>query len=270
MPGDSVIAGLHGNGSVEIVFDTSQVGPEASYDRGSGICSVSCHDHGGKRPRPSWNDARPMTCGDCHGSPPTGHFAGACSTCHHESDATGTSLVTTILHLNGTVDLGDGSGKCGACHGSGDDPSPSTAAHRTHHVPTLATPIQCSECHVAPTTLFSPGHLDGVAEITFSGRALARTAQPSWDGASCNDVACHGAGLAGVQLDHPSWADASGAAKACGACHGVPPPLQHTTSAACDRVECHGSEVERTTTSLAISADGRVMHVNGSIDVATR
>ena len=33
VPGPGVIGGLHGNGSVDIIYDTKLVGPEASFDR---------------------------------------------------------------------------------------------------------------------------------------------------------------------------------------------------------------------------------------------
>src|SRR5260370_13244741 len=132
VPSSDVISGVHGNGSTEIVFDKAIVSAEASYDRATGQCAVSCHDRGGARARPMWTDANAMTCGDCHASPPVGHFPGACSTCHREANATGTALVANALHMNGRVDPGDASGGCGACHGHRDDPWPMRAAHSSH------------------------------------------------------------------------------------------------------------------------------------------
>jgi predicted CxxxxCH...CXXCH cytochrome family protein len=265
-PPAEVIGGVHGNGSVEVIFDTSIVGPEASYDRTTGQCSVSCHHLGGARERPAWNDGGKMTCGDCHASPPPGHFPGACTTCHREANADGTSLSLGALHLNGRVDLGDGSGTCGACHGRGDDPWPTTAAHASHKNPTLASPIDCAVCHNVPSSVLSEGHLNGVVEVAFSGRALDRASQPQWDGRSCATVACHGSGLIDPPRVTPAWQDASGAARECGACHGIP-PTQHTASTSCDRSTCHGDEVDRSPPVLAISPSGKALHVNGMIDV---
>ena len=91
VPGASVVGGLHGNGSVEVVFDAKIVAPEASYDQKSGACAVSCHDQGGARPRPIWSDPTAMRCADCHGAPPTPHAPGPCTSCHREANATGTS-----------------------------------------------------------------------------------------------------------------------------------------------------------------------------------
>ncbi|HYM95675.1 MAG TPA: hypothetical protein VET26_00100, partial [Candidatus Sulfotelmatobacter sp.] len=66
----------------------------------------------------------------------------------------------------------------------------------------------------------------------------------------------------------PVWNDATGAASACGACHGVPPP-QHTSSTSCDRATCHGREVARDASGTPhIAAAGRSLHVNGVIDVS--
>jgi len=205
-PGKDVIGGLHANGSVEIIFD-ARVQPQMSYERSTGVCAVSCHDRGGARPRPTWSDNMPMRCGDCHASPPAHHYPGKCSGCHREADATGTSLLGGPLHMNGRVDVGDGSGKCGACHGQGDDPWPSTAAHGSHHAPTLAAPVACTTCHAVPPTILAPGHLDGVVEVALSEHALDRGASPIWNGQTCTGVACHGALLVDPPSVVPSWTD---------------------------------------------------------------
>lgn len=269
VPGAGVIGGFHGNGGVEVVFDPVTVTPEASYDRASGACAVSCHDQGGARPRPIWSDTTAMRCGDCHGAPPKTHFPGPCTSCHREANATGTSLAAGPLHMNGRVDLGNGNGTCGACHGSGGDPWPSTAAHLAHKTPTLTGPVDCSNCHTVPAMDMSPGHLDGIVQIAFAGRAVDRGARPTWNGQSCNSVACHGALLNEAPAVVPGWTNTSGNAKACGACHGVP-PTQHTPSTSCGRSNCHGAEVARAagTGVPQITASGRSTHINGIIDFA--
>ncbi len=267
VPGDPVIGGFHGDGTVEIIFDPKIVVGEASYDRSTQTCAVYCHDQGGARPRPVWAETTPMTCGDCHGSPPADHFPGPCSNCHAEANATGTSLTGGPLHLNGKVDLGNGSGQCGACHGSGDSPWPSTGAHAAHQDPTLTVPLDCASCHVVPSTVLDPVHLDGTVHVTFSGLALARGSLPVWDGTSCAEVACHGAHLADPAAV-PAWNDSSGAQAKCGACHGVP-PTQHTASMDCDRADCHGSEVVLDANGApSIAPAGLSLHVDGVIESA--
>jgi predicted CxxxxCH...CXXCH cytochrome family protein len=267
VPGDSVVGGLHGNGSVEIVFDPKVVGGEASYDRTTQTCAVSCHDRGGARPRLRWTDTTPLGCGDCHGSPPSGHFPGACNNCHAEANTTGTALTGGPLHLNGKVDLGDGSGNCGACHGSGDSPWPTTSAHPAHQNPTLTSPLACENCHVVPTTVLDPVHLDGTVHVTFAALALARGSSPSWDGMRCASVACHGANLADPAAI-PTWNDPTNAQAACGACHGIP-PTNHTPSTDCNRADCHGSEVSLGADgSASITTAGKALHIDGIIESA--
>jgi predicted CxxxxCH...CXXCH cytochrome family protein len=266
-PPAQVIGGLHGNGTVEVIFDQSVIGPEASYDPSSGTCAVTCHDSGGARPRPAWSETTPMGCGDCHGSPPANHYPGSCTSCHAEANSTGTALSGGPLHLDGQVELGNGSGLCGACHGTGADPWPSTAAHPAHQNPSLTTPLACTNCHVVPQTILDPTHLDGVVQVTFSGLATARGSSPSWDGTSCSAVACHGANLADP-VTPPRWTDTSGAASKCGACHGIP-PSQHTTSMSCGWSNCHGSEIVEATSGVPFVSDaGLSLHVNGVIDYA--
>jgi predicted CxxxxCH...CXXCH cytochrome family protein len=265
VPGTPTIGGYHGDGTVEIIFDRSVVPGEASYDAATQGCAVNCHDQGGARPRPTWNDPKPMACGDCHGAPPQGHFPGACNKCHAEANADGTALTGGPLHLNGKVDLGNGNGTCGACHGTGDSPWPATAAHPSHESPTVTVPLACSSCHPVPTTVTDPVHLDGTVHVTFTGLATARGSNAAWDGARCTNVACHGANLADPPAA-PVWNDSSGAQSKCGACHGVP-PTQHTASTSCERSDCHGSEVGESAQGIPyITPAGKTLHVDGVIE----
>jgi predicted CxxxxCH...CXXCH cytochrome family protein len=268
VPTVPVIAGLHGDGVVEVVFDTTAVPGETAYDSASGACSVSCHAQGGTQPSVTWTEASsPVTCQDCHLSPPAGHFTGACTGCHVEANANGTALSGGPLHLNGKVDLGDGSGLCGACHGTGASPWPSTAAHPSHQTPTLTEPLACSSCHVVPVAILDPVHLDGTVHVTFAGLAAARGAEPVWNGSQCTNVACHGANLADPAAV-PAWGDTSGAQARCGACHGIP-PSGHTTSTDCSRSDCHGSEVTLDADDAPlISVVGRALHIDGVIESA--
>jgi predicted CxxxxCH...CXXCH cytochrome family protein len=268
-PSNDVISGLHGDGIVEVTFDNSLIGPEASFNSTTGQCSVTCHDSGGLRPKPTWVVTTPMGCNDCHRSPPSNHYPGSCTNCHAEANANGTALTGGPLHLDGQVELGNGNGTCGACHGTGSSPWPSTAAHPSHENPTITLPIACSSCHVVPSSLLAPGHLNGVVSVQFAGLATARGSTPTWNGSTstCNGVACHGANLPETPAIVPVWTDPSGAAAKCGACHGIPPSSGHTASTDCGRADCHGGEVGETATGVPfITTAGLALHIDGIIE----
>jgi predicted CxxxxCH...CXXCH cytochrome family protein len=266
---DEVATDSHGDGQVDVRFDETLAGADASYDPGSRTCAVACHDRGGQVPRPTWDDIGPRECGDCHPSPPDDHPSGACTLCHREADEEGEAIEPGPFHVNGVADLGDGSGLCGACHGVLDDPSPSTERHPAHLSPTSTEPIPCEACHVRPEEVDDPGHLDDDlpgAEVTFGGVATARGATPVLDDLTCRSVACHGEGLIGEPERSLRWDDTSGAPGACGACHGLPPAPPHGPYDACQSMFCHGGEVTRSGDSLGITPSGRAIHIDGVID----
>jgi predicted CxxxxCH...CXXCH cytochrome family protein len=267
VPGSPIIGGYHGDGTVEEIFDTAAIGPEVSVDRSSEVCAVTCHDAGGRRPRPAWTEAKPVGCNDCHLSPPASHFPGPCTSCHAEANATGTSLSGGPLHLDGRIELGNGSGQCGACHGTGASPWPSSEAHVAHENSSISLPVPCASCHPVPSAIEDSTHLDGVVHVQFSGLAAARGANPAWNGTQCSSVACHGAQLVDPPAVVPAWADPSGAADRCGACHGIP-PSQHTTSKSCGDANCHAGEVALDAAGVpSITPSGLALHINGVIDV---
>jgi predicted CxxxxCH...CXXCH cytochrome family protein len=134
-------------------------------------------------------------------------------------------------------------------------------AHTAHLAAThaLAAAVTCATCHVVPTDALAAGHVDGgTAEVTFSGRAIQGTTTAAWARASatCSNTYCHGATLKGGTVTAPVWTQTSGAARACNACHGAPPPAPHSTSTAC--AGCHAGYTA-TTVNLAT-------HMNGVID----
>lgn len=266
-PPSEVIGGTHGNGQVEVRLDPAVAGAAASYDATSETCTTSCHARAdGARPTPTWVDSTPMTCQDCHRSPPPGHLAGPCTSCHREADAKGTGFVLPAqLHINQRVDLGDGSGTCGACHGTGSDPWPRTGAHGKHAHPEAAAAAPCESCHRVPTE-FGAGTSHphgGDAVVILGGRAAAGGSSPTYTAGSCQQVYCHGAGLEGTTAATPVWSDTSGTSGACGACHTLPPGAPHPTSNTCSL--CH-----RDATTLAglpaIATNWASLHVNGEVD----
>ena len=263
VPGN-ILTGAHANGTVEVAFDPKVV-TSGTFDPQTKSCTVSCHKRGGTRPIVAWKEQGPLDCNSCHTAPPKPHYTGkACSFCHHEANATGTALTPGPLHMNGRVDLGDGSGKCGACHGKGDDPYPSVGAHPAHQNPTTTTSVVCASCHKVPVDIHDPGHMNGTVDIAFSGHALDRGANPNWNGTTCAFVGCHGQGLAAIPPVQPVWLDPK--TGKCGACHGIPPTSLHTPNKGCDRVDCHGAEVERDQfNEPIISTSGKTLHIDGFV-----
>ncbi|HZJ63799.1 MAG TPA: CxxxxCH/CxxCH domain-containing protein, partial [Kofleriaceae bacterium] len=170
--------------------------------------------HGSELARRNWDFA---LCQGCHGSDFSGGSAQvSCLSCHRE-----------------------GPTACTTCHGAG----PRSNAHPVH----ADRGVACAQCHVVPARWDDDGHIlhDGVAiagpaKVTFG--ALASTATPdragppSWDGATCRNVYCHGDALhaGGGAATQPRW-DAPAPAGDCNRCHASPPPSHART----DCATCH-------------------------------
>lgn len=100
---------------------------------------------------------------------------------------------------------------------------PAVGAHARHLDASIANRIgrvvACDDCHSVPAEIGSPGHVDGTAPadvVLHSGESYGPTTH------GCV-VGCH------WSLDPgPSWDDDSGAARACDACHGLPPLVTRT------------------------------------------
>ncbi len=183
-------------------------------------------------------DARPA-------SSPTDATAEACRRCHGSAD--NAAPPTSVLGLTGTGDVAVG-------------------AHQAHVRDTsLHLAIACDACHVVPSQVDSPGHIDGQrALVTFGGIAGARGAQPVWDPAqaTCASTYCHGAFPGGAQAV-PLWTRVDGTQAACGTCHEMGPttghhPVLFHVARGCSA--CHGGTYSSTT------AD-RALHVNGVVEI---
>lgn len=258
------LEGAHTDGYVEVWFEYEVAGREAQFDRSARSCTGTCHDRGGATPKPTWTSAGPsLDCNSCHTTPPKAHFAGPCSSCHREADSTGTALAAPTLHVNGKVDLGDGSGRCGACHGSGDSPWPSTGAHPAHATPLGAAPVACATCHAVPDANDVHPLRAGAPVVRLAGLATKGARPATYDAATktCAATYCHDG--AGAAANAPRWTDGP-SARACGSCHATPPPAPHPQDTSCGSSACHDGIT--TTGALAISSRGRPGHVNGIVD----
>jgi predicted CxxxxCH...CXXCH cytochrome family protein len=263
-PASGTLEGAHTDGYVEVWFDHAVAGRAAQFDGSAKQCTGTCHDRGGLLPHPTWTETTPLDCNSCHTSPPKAHFTGPCTSCHREANAIGTALTAPRLHVNGKVDLGDGSGKCGACHGTGASPWPTTGAHAAHRSPAGAAPMPCETCHAVP----GPGDAHpiraGAAVVRFTGLATTGGSPASYDATTktCAATYCHD-GVGGSK-PAPRWTDGP-AASACGSCHSTPPPAPHVQDTSCGSSSCH----EGITTgggALELTIAGRAVHVNGLID----
>ncbi len=210
-------------------------------------------------------------CLRCHAAQPPAQVAAVtCSACH---DA-----------LAG----GDWTTTCNTCHGSaanaapprdtrGDTStaSPGVGAHQSHVAAAhgLAAPLDCTACHVKPSSVTSAGHLDGAVTIAFGALAGSNGATPAYDGAAgtCS-VYCHGATLSGGSSPRPLWTRVDGSQAQCGSCHGVPPAAlpspahpSYLLQAPC--VGCHPATATVVSGQDAIVPGGGV-HLNGSAEAA--
>jgi len=180
---------------------------------------------------------------------------------------------------------------CASCHGSPQSPAPprdltgntnasarGVGAHQAHLVgkTLIASPVACGTCHVVPAKVDSPGHLDHPrpATVTFSNLALGDGAKPSWNGATCSNVYCHGGGTKlasdpAALLRAPAWT--AGTSQAfCGSCHGAPPG--DSVHANVTYPNCSGCHPRTVTPQggIVISGTGDTRtsaHINGQIDV---
>lgn len=264
-PGPSVLSGSHADGTLDLAFDPALASGAARFDPATASCQVACHARGGTLAAPSWRMRAALDCNSCHLSPPSGHYQGACDGCHREMGADATTLHPGALHIDGKVELGVPPGSCGACHGAGLDPWPEDRTHRAHRDSTLTTAVACSECHEVPAQVMAAGHLDGQLTLRFSGRALGAAEAPRYDATRkvCSDVACHGV----VREAAPPWRTDVAVSLACSSCHGAPPPPPHVQRASCEGALCHGREVVGIAPSLRVTAQGRALHVDGTLSV---
>ena len=281
-----------------------------TWQRDAGNCqNVYCHgavfvDSQATLTQPDWTaNPKEAACGTCHGLPPQSHSLGQtrCFLCHDRTVDENRALRPGGLHLNGKVDVGNGSGTCSACHGGGDgtgiSPAPpvdlllhvestslGVGAHQAHLAAghRLRGPIDCTECHVVPQKLDSPGHIDDalpapVFPVGAGVLARADGATPTWDHAAarCADNYCHGGGkmMAGDLtvglLRKPVWTLAGQAS--CGTCHGIPPTdAAHTPNMTLlDCQKCHPSTMDATGAIVLTGPKGAETstHINGVVDV---
>ncbi len=255
----------------------AEVHAAVGYGEAAGTCATACH--GGASPAWTTENAT-LGCASCHGAPPPVPHpqATACWLCHANSAQDG-GFVDRTLHVNGTVDAQLPTG-CTACHGSTnpappkdlagntDSSSPGVGAHQAHVVGRgRARVVECRECHVVPTAVVEPGHLDGVTQVRFVGVATANGATPTYAAATrtCANAACHDisnytAAPGGGTATTPGWTLVDGSQATCGSCHGAPPPLPHPQGTL-----CYGCHANATPDGGFVRPE---LHINGRVEFA--
>lgn len=259
----------------EIVFGGLAVSSGASPQYlGETASCAGTYCHAGYTP--VWTNPRSseQACGSCHALPPAFPHPqnNDCSLCHGVVIDAQMRFLMPDLHVDGRVQVEQ---TCTACHGTTNAAPPTdlaggseptrlgVGAHQTHlSGGNFSRPLACGECHLVPTTITSPGHLDPLAadpaEVVLTGPAAAANRNPRWDrtAATCSGSYCHGPSDA--LNASPSWVTTV-VDLPCTSCHGWPPAPPHSADTRCWR--CHSN----------IDAQGdildRSLHVNGEIDL---
>lgn len=268
-----------GDNTAELTFSSIAGGGDASWS--GGACTTACHGSaalGGTAPEPVWTqvDGTQSTCGSCHGAPPPAPHPDDdnCASCHPTMEEGSLTFRDPLRHIDGVVDVISGVAGCTSCHGSADSSAPPTdldgetartspgvGAHQIHLAASdWRHEITCSNCHLVPIDVDSPGHRDGdnVAELPFD--ALNPTATYTPATTTCANLYCHGNGRASNGTE--SWLTVG--PMACGDCHSIDGTnmsgrhRKHIDDENMECTECHQSVVDGDM--QIIAAD---LHVNG-------
>jgi predicted CxxxxCH...CXXCH cytochrome family protein len=259
---------------------------------------------------PIWTDTNQAVCGSCHdiGTNPADlawkhqmHieiFGLMCVDCHYNVVDSTLAIVDSNLHVNGIVDTlprdtvlcngchSSSGSSCTYCHGGTDNQtgappkglrgeiSTTTLAVGAHtgHMEggSFADAGLCTDCHITPTSIASPGHfaLDSIAEITWGNQSnLSGGANWNRTAHTCAAIYCHGNFPGGKTNNTPNWT-ASNQAE-CGSCHDVggnPSTLLGRHNKHLDEgytcYRCHAATVNSSNTIVGLS-----LHVNGQKNV---
>jgi predicted CxxxxCH...CXXCH cytochrome family protein len=226
----SVADAGHMDGKADVTFGpVGSIGEQARWDRATATCAVYCHGSmlpGGSVKAPVWTkvDGTQAACGACHGAPPPAPHPqiANCSGCHPATVRSDGSIdVAGGAHINGKLDLNEGTAACGSCHGI---PPPAPHAQSTScgscHPGYSATSVNaathqngkvdvnaqaCGSCHAIPPSTgqhgrhVSRGYSCGTCHAGFTKTTAGAShlngkvdvTAPGWNGTSCAN-SCHG------------------------------------------------------------------------------
>jgi predicted CxxxxCH...CXXCH cytochrome family protein len=264
---DSIVKHANGDESTLLHFGgiATEGGASPTFDQSTKQCA-NTYCHGALSP--AWTSGTKLDCNGCHTAPPGDHdrwsrltqSTQSCQNCHPNPIGDDQH----VTHVNGKVDLTISS--CTTCHGSnghanppvdldgGTDPTTrGVGAHERHLDPSLSDritdPLLCNDCHVVPTNVTDPGHIDHpetTVRFPFGG-SYDRT------NATCT-VWCHFDKTPG-----PTWTDNSGDARQCDACHGFPPVVTRANTP-------HPSVPGDLSECVKCHVYSKATHVNGVVD----
>jgi len=152
---------------------------------------------------------------------------------------------------------------CGSCHGATNANPPSSCAHPMH-ADAILLGYACSTCHLGVENGNTARHIDGNKDVIFDTSSLAGNNNPIFDGMTCFNIYCHGAGipsLTGGSSTTPQWCNP--ASVFCGTCHGASaaqPPMSGNHD---EHAGSGGQAYECAICHNITSAQ----HVNGLLDV---
>jgi predicted CxxxxCH...CXXCH cytochrome family protein len=198
----------------------------------------------------------------CHGTALTGGTTGgpSCNSCH-------TGWQTNCTFCHGGTDNTTGAPPQDVLNTNG----PAIGAHTIHvNQTTRHAAWDCNYCHTKPSSALTPGHIDGTggvvqAEVLFSSLNPAGTFTQA--ALTCNNMYCHGTGVAGTTGTAPAWGSTTQLACVDG-CHGGSPSYTNMSSGhrrsdhkkSC--ATCHKNVVDANNNIINLS-----LHVNGARDV---
>jgi len=283
--------GKHINGFLEASgHDASWMDPTSSgfhafaADKGIQNCTP-CHgaDLGG--------GSVGVACTACHKAGGPGNDFATCTACHGGTDNQTGAPPAAIWGYAGDPNRGGGTA----------DPI-RVGAHSKHLAPALATPFDCGNCHVKPTSVISTGHIDNptpVATVTFGAAPgqVPSGSTPSWNRATagCSLTYCHGnyAGVYAFEVYNwgsdtydtvyvnytgkkatPTWTSGP---MACDSCHGNPPAGtgpwhsgQHGYSLSYNDCSLCHPDASGTASTGTTKITNPAQHVNGVVEVTPR
>ncbi len=237
VPGTTDAPGhLDGDNVAELTWGArSRTGGSTPTWNATTCSNVYCHGStltGGALTEPAWTtvNGSQNACGTCHGfAPPAPHSQSTdCGACHPTIQPGTTTFLDPDSHINGRIEVTDGQA-CDACHGSGGDSAPprdlagntartaaGVGAHRNHLASSSwRREISCSNCHVVPTAVNAPGHIDGdnKAEVPFDSLNTGATYSPATT--TCSGLYCHGNGRSAQGV--MNWTE--DVVMSCSSCH---------------------------------------------------